>query len=116
MTRLILGLAIAAALAGCAKKSAVDVTSRQPQTVQTQARSEPVFYNGRQYNMAYTYNEPLKAFDVTVSGLDAKQGKDAENIVFSGLRYFACPDTQTARIIGKPRYAGGDWRLHARCA
>lgn len=115
MNHFMLIVAAAIALAGCAKKSTVDITSQQP-AVQTQARSEPVFYNGKQYNMAYTYNEPLKAFDVKVSGLGAKQGKDAENIVFSSVRYFACPDTQSAQILGKPRYAGGDWLLQARCA
>jgi hypothetical protein len=108
-------LAATLALTGCAKRSAVDVTSREP-PVQTQARSEPVFYNGKQYTMAYTYNELANAFDVKVSGLGAKQSKDAENIVFSGVRYFACPDTQTAQIIDKPRYSGGDWLLQARCA
>jgi hypothetical protein len=115
MNRFILILAVTIVAAGCAKKSTVDVTNRQP-GVQTQARSEPIFYNGKQYNMAYTYNEPLNAFDVRVSGLGSKQSKDAENIVFSGVRYFACPDTQTAQIIGKPRYTGGNWLLQARCA
>jgi hypothetical protein len=108
-------VAAALLLAACAKQSNVDVTTSQP-AVQTQARSEPIFYNGKQYNMAYTYNEPSKAFDVKVSGLGAQQGKDARNIVFSGVRYFACPDPQVAQIIGEPRYAGGNWLMQARCA
>jgi len=115
MKRFLLLLALSFLLAACAKKSGVDITSTQP-AVQTQARSEPIFYNGKQYNMAYTYNEPLNAFDVKVSGLGAKQGKDAKNIVFSGVRYFACPDPQVAQIIGEPRYTGSDWLLQARCA
>jgi hypothetical protein len=115
MKRFLSVLALALTLAACAKKSTVDISSSQP-AVQTQARSEPIFYNGKQYNMAYTYNEPLRAFDVKVSGLGAKQGRDARNIVFSGVRYFACPDPQTAQILGEPRYTGSDWLLQARCA
>jgi hypothetical protein len=105
-------------VAGCAESSKVAVTDRQ-QTVQTKSRSEPIFYNGKHYRLRYDYVDGANAFDMKVSGETAamtdKQGKDAEAIAVSSLRYFACPDGQTGKLIDRPRYADGVWSMQARC-
>jgi hypothetical protein len=106
-------------LTACSGRSNVDVTSGGPRTVQTASRSEPVFYNGSEYKLDYSYNQPLKVFDVNISGTtrpmksDAK--KDAVNITLSSLGYFACPDGQKGRVTNDPSFAKGTWSLQARC-
>jgi hypothetical protein len=117
--RFIVAAAMLAALAGCAGQSNVKVTSGVA-TVQTQSRSEPIFYNGQHYNINYTYNDALKLFDMRVSGtsvtMTAKDKTAATAIATSALRYFACPDKLSSRLVGEPRFAAPVWSLQARCA
>jgi hypothetical protein len=116
--RFILAAAAIASLAGCTTKSNVDITSGG--TVQTDARSEPIFYNGQNYNVSYTFNEGLKLFDMKVRGtsvtMTAEDKNTATAIGTSALRYFACPDSQSGRLIGQPKFAGAVWSLQAKCA
>ena len=118
ISRFILAAASLAALAGCAGQSNVKVTSGA--TVQTQSRSEPIFYNGQHYSINYTYNDALKLFDMRVSGtsvaMTARDGDAATAIATSALRYFACPDKLSSRLIGEPRFSPPVWSLQARCA
>jgi hypothetical protein len=106
-------------LAACSKAGNIDINSGGPRTVQTQARSEPIFYNGKHYALAYSYNNAMKAFDVKVSGTTAPMRsdsqKDAVNIVSSSLAYYACPDGQRGQMVGTPRFNGGVWALQAKC-
>jgi hypothetical protein len=110
-----LGLAL---LAACSQPKNVDIT-RGSQTVQKTSRSEPIFYNGKHYNLRYSYNESLKVFDMKVNGTTAtmKSGdqKDAEAIATSALGHFACPDGQRGKLSNTPKYASGTWSLQARC-
>lgn len=118
MRRFMLALAMTTALAACTSKSNVDVTSGG--SVQTSSRSEPIFYNGQHYKMNYTYNEALKLFDMKVQGtsvtMTAKDGKTATAIGTSALRHFACPDSQSGRLVGQPKFASATWSMQARCA
>jgi hypothetical protein len=106
-------------LAACSKSGNIDINSGGPRTVQTQSRSEPIFYNGKHYALNYAYNDATKAFDMKVSGTTAKMKpdsqKDAINIASSSLGYFACPDGQRGRLVGSPKFDGGVWALQARC-
>lgn len=102
-------------LGGCSSKSKVNI-NRTSQTVQTNSRSEPIFYNGKTYQLDYTYAEGQGAFDMKVSGLGPKQQQDAVNIATSSLGYFACPDGQRGKIIGQPIYVDRKWNLSASCA
>ncbi len=105
--------------AACSKSGNIDINSGGAKRVQTQARSEPIFYNGKHYALNYSYNEAMKAFDMKVSGTTAPMKpdsqKDATNIAFSSLGYFACPDGQKGRLVGTPKFKGGVWALQARC-
>ena len=114
MQKFILLICALALLGGCTSKSKVNI-NRTSQTVQTNSRSEPIFYNGKTYQLDYTYAEGQGAFDMKVSGLGPKQQQDAVNIATSSLGYFACPDGQRGRIIGQPRYASDKWTIQAKC-
>ncbi|MGE0008198.1 MAG: hypothetical protein AB7S92_21775 [Parvibaculaceae bacterium] len=112
----LLGLAVL--LAACGKAGNVDINSGARE-VQTQSRSEPIYYNGRHYALNYTYNDSAKVFDMKVSGTTAAMKsdseKDAVNIASSSLGYFACPEGQRGRLVGAPKFKGGTWALQARC-
>ena len=107
-------LAAALALAACAENSRVTITQTAP-VVQTASRSEPIFYNGKTYRLDYSYAEAAGNFDMRVSGMGAKQQKDAAGLATSALSHFACPTGQPARAIGAPSYASGVWMLQAKC-
>jgi hypothetical protein len=109
-------VALAVGLAACASKPEIKVNKTGPQTVQTKSRSEPIFYNGKTYQLDYSYLEGQGAFDMRVSGMGPKQQKDAVAVATSSLRYFACPDGQTGKLQGQPAYDSGLWKMQARCA
>jgi hypothetical protein len=52
---------------------------------------------------------------MTISGMSAKQQKDAEAVATSSLGYFACPEGQRGKLTTNPAYSGGKWRMQARC-
>lgn len=101
-------------LLGACTSSKVNI-NRGTATVQTKSRSEPIFYNGKTYQLDYTYSEAQGTFDMKVSGLSPKQQQDATNIAISSLGYFACPDGQRGKIRGMPIYVDGKWSLLAKC-
>jgi hypothetical protein len=101
-------------LGACTTKSKVEITRVAP-TVQTKSRSEPIFYNGKNYQLDYAFNASQNAFDMKVAGLGPKQQKDATNIATSSLAYYACPDGQRGKLMGQPVYDGSRWSLQARC-
>ena len=102
------------ALLGACSSSNVKI-NRTTATVQTTSRSEPIFYNGKTYQLDYNYIEGQGAFDMKVSGLSPKQQQDAVNIATSALSYFACPDGQRGKIMGLPIYVGKKWTAYGKC-
>jgi len=103
-------------LAGCkAGSNGITINQHSGGEVQTTSRSEPVFYNGKTYQLDYTYTKSSKAFDMRVSGMGPKQQKEAEAVAISSLRHFACPDGQSSQMIGAPSYADGVWSVQAKC-
>jgi hypothetical protein len=111
--RMVICACILALAAGCSSGKKFRMTGAQ--TVQTKPRSEPIFYNGKTYRLDYAYAEDRRAFDMKVSGMSAKQEKDAIAVATSSLRYFACTDGQQGQLIGTPAYDGGVWSLQAKC-
>jgi hypothetical protein len=114
--RTVLFVALAAGLAACASEPDVRISKGSSQTVQTRSRSESIFYNGRTYQLDYSYLEGQGVFDMRVSGMGPKQQKDAVAVATSSLRYFACPEGQTGTLRGQPTYDAGQWKMQARCA
>jgi hypothetical protein len=74
-----------------------------------------VFYNGKTYQLHFSPAGP-GTYAMTVSGMSAKQQKDAEAVATSSLRYFACKEGNTGKLTNKPSYENSIWRLTARCA
>ena len=105
----------ALALLGACTSSKVSF-NKTSQTVQTTSRSEPIYYNGKTYQLDYVYIEGKGAFDMKVSGLGPKQQQDAMNITTSALGYFACPDGLRGRVMGLPIYVERKWTIYAKCA
>jgi hypothetical protein len=79
------------------------------------ARSEPVFYNGKTYQMNMQPG-PGGIFDLAVSGMSAGQQKDAVAVATSSLRYFGCVEGKTGKLTNTPSYVDGSWKMSARCA
>ena len=104
-------------LAACTAKSPeVKITSSPAAVakVQAQSRSEPVFFNGKTYQVGLAA-DPSGGYALSVTGMNAAQSKDAAQISTSSLRYFACKDSQQAKMIGQPSYQNNRWTLRAHC-
>jgi hypothetical protein len=106
-------LVFALALTACGKPQVSVVKTPPAQKVVTKSRSEPIFYNGKTYQLDYDYAGG--AFAMRVSGMGPKQQKDAVAVATSSLGYFACPDGQKGRLEGVPSYDAGQWKMSARC-
>ena len=113
MIRIIVIVCAAALLAACAGKSTVNITHGTAR-MQTKPRSEPIFYNGKTYQLDFRPNGS-GAYDMAVSGMGPKQRKDAVNVATSSLSYYACPDGHRGRLLGEAAYADTKWRMQAKC-
>jgi len=114
MKNAIVLIVLIAALGACSSKSKVDVTRSEPE-IQTNSRSEPIFYNGKTYQLDYVFNQGQNLFDMKVGGLGPSNKQDAINIATSALGYYSCPSGKRGRLQGEPAYAGGKWDLKATC-
>jgi hypothetical protein len=112
----ILCAAASALLVACSDDPGVRITSGKPPpaTVPQSARSEPIFYNGRTYQLDFA-PKGSGIYDMTVSGMSARQQKDAEAVATSSLGYFACPEGQRGKLQTRPSYASAKWRMQAKC-
>ncbi|MGA7268679.1 MAG: hypothetical protein WBX21_13060, partial [Aestuariivirga sp.] len=89
MNRIIPVAMLAVALYGCSgSDSNVRITNDKPQVAVPKARSEPIFYNGKTYQLDFG---PASggAYDMVVSGMSSKQKKDAVAVATSALGYYA---------------------------
>ena len=86
----------------------------KPQAALPKSRSEPIFYNGRTYQLDFSLVSG-GVYDMSVSGMSAKQQKDAVAVATSSLGYYACPDGQKGRLQNEPVYEGSQWRMQAKC-
>ncbi len=101
------------------KDNGVRVSSQKPETKavvapKAVARSEPVFYNGKTYQMKMT-PQAGGVFDMTVNGMNSGQQKDAVAVATSSLRYFGCPEGKTGKLTNAPSFEEGSWKMAARC-
>lgn len=109
---------VAVLLGGCSKSgNSVRVTAEKPTPVApiAKARSEPIFYNGKTYQLDFVPGAG-GVFAMTVAGMSGKQQKDAVAVATSSLRYFACPDGKTGKLLDAPSYVEAKWKMSARCA
>lgn len=110
--------AVLIALTACSQSpSSVRITQSEPALkIQPtlKARSEPVFYNGKTYQIALVPDATGLTM-VTISGMSDKQSKDASGLGSSAFQHFSCRESQKAHIQSQPNYANGQWNLTARC-
>lgn len=117
LTGTILLVAAGILLASCGNDPGVRIVSGKTKSTAAPApasRSEPVFYNGKTYRLDFSQRSG-GVYDMTVSGMTAKQQKDAEAVATSSLGYFACPEGQRGMLQASPAYADAKWRMQARC-
>jgi hypothetical protein len=81
----------------------------QAAPVAVKPKTEPVFYNGKTYQVSLA---PVEGGGATVSiaGMGPNQAKDA-----SGLHHFACKDSQKAVLNAAPAYSESLWQAQGRC-
>jgi hypothetical protein len=100
-------------LAACTQKPKEAKIEPAPVAVPA-SRSEPIFYNGKTYQLSYTRNA-AGVYAMTVRGMSAKQKSDAVAVATSSLRYFACRDGQEGKLLNTPSYASSAWKMTAAC-
>ena len=79
------------------------------------ARVEPVFYNGKTYQVSFTPGAD-GSVGMSIVGMTAAQAKDAAALSTSTLHHFACKDTQKAVLSAAPAFDGSAWKASGRCA
>ena len=103
-------------LSGCAASDGIRITQESTAAAQTKSRLEPVFYNGKTYQLDYHHVAASNTFLMKVSGMTASQRDDAVAVATSSLGHFACLDSQKAMLVGAPSYRKNIWHLRAKCA
>ena len=107
-------------LVGCSQQpSGVRITQTIPvapvaKVVKASPRSEPVFYNGKIYQVGFE-PDPTGGYAFTVSGMNAGQQKDAVAVSTSSLRQFACTEKQSGKLLTQPQYTQSQWRMSVHC-
>lgn len=119
MNRLLL-LPLSLLAVACSQQPAgVRITQSTPappvaKVVNAAPRSEPVFYNGKIYQIKFA-PDPAGGYAFAVSGMTQAQQKDAVAISTSSLRQFACNEKQSGKLLTQPQYSEGQWRMSAHC-
>lgn len=119
MNRIVVFIAVALILAACSQSpSGVRITQETPQAspaiVQATSKTEPVFYNGKVYQINFA-PDPAGGYAMAVSGMTVSQQKDAVAVSTSSLRQFACKEKQSGKLLTQPIYSDSKWRMTAHC-
>lgn len=78
------------------------------------AKTEPVYYNGKTYQVSLTPATGDGA-NVSIAGMGANQAKDASGLATSAFHHFACKDSQKAVLQNSPVFDGGSWKAIGHC-
>ena len=121
MRRIIVGGLMLLSLAGCSNRQAS--VARNPYADGV-THTEPVFYNGKHYNMQFRFAAAQNLYDVNIAGrggraLGGKPGDERiiSEVAASALGHFTCARGQKGRVIpGTVRHTGKSWNLKARCS
>lgn len=121
MRRYLVLIAAALAAAGCQETRGVRIVSSP--YADGAKHTEPVFYNGKHYDVSFQFNAAADLYQVTVAGkgrrLSGTPGDQQiiEQVAVSAIRHFACPTGQRGQVVpGSIRHGDGAWALEARCA
>jgi hypothetical protein len=92
----------------------VRISHDSPSAPAPAARTEPVFYNGKTYQVAINPN-PDGSISMNIGGMNVGQGRDATALASSTLHHFACKDSQKAVLQGQPAFDGAHWNANGSC-
>lgn len=102
-------------LAACSHEAAgVRLTKDVPSASVPAAKVEPVFYNGKTYQVSLS-PEVNGNTSVSITGMSAAQTRDAAGLANSSFHHFVCKDSQKA-VVTTPAFDGTSWRASAHCA
>lgn len=116
---LTLGLCLLAA--ACNEKPA-EVAILSAPFADGQEHREPIFYNGRMYEVSYRFDAGSAAYALKVTGERRKvlkptpaNAENARQIAISSLSHFACPTRKRAQLLGAAAHDGEGFTMKARC-
>jgi hypothetical protein len=113
-----LALLVALALGACSHDPAGVRIAHETPVVTTPAlaaKVEPVFYNGKTYQVSISPHGD-GSMAMGISGMSAAQAKDAMALSTSTLHHFACKDSQKAVLQAPPAFDGRNWNSSGHCA
>lgn len=117
----ILSLALAGLLSACAG-SPSGVTVLNGPMSDGKPHREPVFFNGKIYNVSYRFDMGRMVYALKVTGQDRflkaspANAQAATQLGLSSLSHFACPTRHPARMLpGTLAHDGEGYVLEARC-
>lgn len=82
--------------------------------VAMKAKTEPVFYNGKTYQVSLEPEGEGHA-RVRIADMGPRQAKDASALATSALFHFACKDSQKAVLTESPVFVDGGWKTLGHC-
>jgi len=77
-------------------------------------RVEPVFFNGKTYNMSLT-PDGQGGYAIGLLGMSAKQSKEASELTKTAFHHFNCKDSQVVKLSSAPAFDGAQWNSNGRC-
>lgn len=114
MNRAFALLVLTLTLAACSHEPAgVRLTKDVPSAPAPPAKIEPVFYNGKTYQVSLSPAGDGST-SVSIAGMNAAQAKDASGLATSSFHHFACKDSQKA-VLTTPAFDGTSWHASAHC-
>ena len=80
----------------------------------TKSKIEPVFYNGKTYQVSLSPAADGNTA-LNIAGMNGAQARDANGLATSSFHHFACKDSQKA-VVSTPTFDGAIWHASAHCA
>lgn len=112
------------ALSGCASKKPelASINANPSPYAQGQTHTEPLYYNGRTYQVQFRHIIAEQVFTVNVSargrslGRTAEDGRIVSEVGRNAVNHFACKNNQKAQIVDGSLQPGTvGWNMRARC-
>ncbi|WP_108883056.1 hypothetical protein [Anderseniella sp. Alg231-50] len=113
------------AISACAseKPKLASINANPSPYAQGQSHTEPLFYNGRTYQVQFKHIVAQRVYSVNVSARGRSLGKTAADarivseVGRNAINHFACKDNQKAKILdGSVEPSTVGWNMRARCA
>jgi hypothetical protein len=112
------------ALSACAseKPKLASINTNPSPYAQGEVHTEPLYYNGRTYQVQFRHIIAEQVFTVNVSARGRSLGKTAADarivseVGRNAVNHFACKDNQKAQILdGSVQPSTVGWNMRARC-